>query len=219
MNKSSPAICTDRLLAVEICTAIGQQRDRALHQFVTGAFQHIFDALLMYTKWKKWNYADEQIREVCGDAYIAFKKNIENPGFHFKKDDMCGYFFIIALRFIFQQFRRQKKQMESLDAVEHALAETATPHTKLEEREQYGELERLLQQLHPEDQEILACVAEKYKMAEIALHMQQHYKRIARATKKARLKSADKHLWTEPYTKVRVQRARQKLLDLLSDNF
>jgi len=219
MTKSSPAICTDRLLATEICSAVGYQRERALHKFVTGAFQHIFKAVRAYTKRKEWNCSEERITDACTDAYLAFCKNTAMPGFQFQKDDMCGYIFKISLRVIYKQFNRPKNQMEAFDSVQHEQAETATPYTKLEDGEQYEKLKRLLQQLHPEDQEILACLAEHYKIAEIALHMQEHYTRIAQAAKKAGLKSADKHLWTEPYTKVRVQRARQKLLDLLSDNF
>lgn len=220
MTNASPAICTDRLLAAEICSAVGYQRERALQKFVTGAYQHIFKAVRAYTKRKEWkNCSEEHITDACTDAYLAFCRNTAMPGFQFYKEDMCGYIFRISLRVIYRQFKRSEKQIESFDAVQHEQAETATPHTKLEDGEQYEKLQLLLQQLHPEEQEILACVAEQYKMAEIALHMQEHYARIAEATKKAKLKSAEKHLWTEPYTKVRVQRARQKLLDLLSNNF
>ena len=219
MTESSPSVCTDVSLATEICSSVGYQRECALKKFVTGSFQYVAGALRKYTYRKGWNCSGESIMDACTDAYAAFKKNTGAPGFRFQKVDMCGYFFKIALRNIYQQFKGRKNQMETYDDLPHEPAETATPHTLMEDREQYGKLESLIQQLHPEDQEIFACLAEHYKIIEIALHMQQNYKRIARETKKRELKSADKHLWKEPYTKIRVQRARQKLLDLLSDNF
>jgi hypothetical protein len=61
---------------------------------------------------------------------------------------------------------------------------------------------------------ILSLHAEGYKNNEIATVMREKHDEIADLMKKEGYIPTRIELWTEPYTKIRLQRAKQKLRDL-----
>jgi hypothetical protein len=68
-----------------------------------------------------------------------------------------------------------------------------------------------LSKLNPEERMILSLHAEGYKNNEIATIMQEKHEEIADLMKKEGYINTRIELWTEPYTKIRLQRAKQKL--------
>ncbi len=85
----------------------------------------------------------------------------------------------------------------------------------MEQEERHRLLREAMEKLNPEERLILTLYADDYKVAEIAQSMQDRYEETAVTMRAAGLEPTVRDLWTEPYTKVRLQRARQKLRDLL----
>jgi RNA polymerase sigma factor (sigma-70 family) len=210
-----PNVCTDASLRAAILTGDALVRVTALESFVKGMYAYVFHTLSGYAANQRWTCATETVWDACTDAYVEFKKNTAKPGFSFQKEDTCAYFFKIARNILSQRLRPNNPKMEAYDQARHDAADPNTPESQLNEAEMHRKLWRAIQQLNPEEREILACSREGYKIMEIAAHMQAEHTRIKAEMEALGLKAAEKHLWTEPYTKIRLYRAKQKLRDIL----
>ena len=212
---SQPAVCTDPEIRSELLSGMAPLREAALERFVRGAFGYLFNALAGYAANKQWNCPDDQIRETCADAYVEFRKNTGKPDFSFQRKDACGYFFQIARNMLSRRLDFNAPKTDEFDPRRHGKSTTDTPHSSMEQEERHRLLREAMEKLNPEERLILTLYADDYKVAEIAQSMQDRYEETAVTMRAAGLEPTVRDLWTEPYTKVRLQRARQKLRDLL----
>jgi DNA-directed RNA polymerase specialized sigma24 family protein len=212
---NQPSVCTDAELRSEICSKNAPQREKALERFVRGAFGYLSNSLTGYAVKKNWQCSSDKVREICADAYVEFQKNTGKPGFFFQKEDACGYFFQIARNILSQRLDFGKPATEAYDARLHDRAALGNPHSDLERNERHQSVRNALAKLNPEERMILSLYATDYKSDEIAEMMQEKHDEIVLAMNSAGLEAVRRDLWTEPYTKTRLQRARQKLRDLL----
>jgi len=212
---NQPSVCTDPDIRSEILSGMAPRREAALERLVRGAFGYLLQALAGYAANRKWNCPDDKIRETCADAYVAFKKSTGKPGFSFQHEDACGYFFQIARNILSQRLDFGAAKNEEFDPQRHGKTSSDTPQSKMEQEERHRLLREAMKKLNPEERTILTLYADDYKVAEIARAMQDRYEEVAAAMRAAGLEPTPRDLWTEPYTKVRLQRARIKLRDLL----
>lgn len=212
---NQPSVCTDAELRSALCSKDAPLREKALERFVRGAFEYLFNALAGYAGKKKWPCPPEKIREVCADAYVEFQKNTWKAGFSFQKEDACGYFFQIARNILSQRLDFGKPATETYDPRLHDGHTAGNPHTDMEQQERHQYVRDALAKLNPEERLILSYYADGYKADEIAGVMLEKHHEIAQAMRASDLEAARRELWTEPYTKTRLQRARQKLRALL----
>lgn len=212
-----PNACTDATLRAAICSADAPARASALEYFVKGVYAYIFNTLSGYATNQKWKCTAEAVWDACTDAYVAFKRNTEKPGFSFQKEDTCAYYFKIARNILSQRLPFDDTHVEEYNSTRHEIATPDTPQSEMERSEMHQRIRAALQKLNPEEREILTCQAEGYKVSQIATYMQVEYPRIHLEMEALGLKAAEKHLWTESYTKVRLRRAKQKLRDILGD--
>ena len=200
----------------EMLSGMAPRREAALERFVRGAFGYLLHALAGYAANKKWNCPADKIHETCADAYVAFKKNTGKPGFSFQGEDACGYFFQIARNILSQRLDFDAAKIKEFDPQIHGKTSSETPQSRMEQEERHRLLREAMNKLNPEERMILTLYADDYKVAEIARAMQDRYEHTAVAMRATGLEPTSRDLWTEPYTKVRLQRARTKLRDLLS---
>lgn len=198
-----------------MCSKNAPQREKALERFVRGAFGYLSNSLIGYAIKKNWQCSAEKVREICADAYVEFQKNTGKAGFSFQKEDACGYFFQIARNILSQRLDFGKSATETYDTRLHDGAALGNPHSDLERNERHQSVRNALAKLNPEDRMILSLYATDYKSDEIAGMMQEKHDEIHDAMKSVGHEAVRRELWTEPYTKTRLQRARQKLRDLL----
>lgn len=210
-----PSVCTDAELRSEICSKNTHQREKALERFVRGAFVYLSNSLTGYAVKKQWQCSADKVREICADAYVEFQKNTGKPGFSFQKEDTCGYFFKIARNILSQRLDFGHQAAVTYDPRVHDGIVRDTPHSDLDRAQRQQIVREALAKLNPEDRMILSLYASDYKVEEIAEIMQERHDEIAQEMKSVGLEAARLELWTEPYTKTRLQRARQKLRDLL----
>lgn len=212
---NQPSVCTDPGIRLEMLSGMAPRREAALERFVRGAFGYLFHALTGYAANKKWNCPADKIHETCADAYVAFKKNTGKTGFSFQGEDACGYFFQIARNILSQRLDFNAPQIKEFDPQIHGKTSSDTPQSRMEQEERHRLLREAMKKLNPEERTILTLYADAYKVAEIAQVMQYRYEDTAAAMRAAGLDPTPRDLWTEPYTKVRLQRARTKLRELL----
>ncbi len=212
---NQPSVCTDADLRSEMCSKNAPQREKALERFVRGAFVYLANSLTGYAVKKHWQCSAEKVREICADAYVEFQKNTGKSGFSFQKQDACGYFFQIARNILSQRLDFGKPATEAYDARLHDRAAFDNPHSDMERNERHQSVRNALARLNPEERMILSLYATDFKSDEIAGMMQEKQDEIHHAMKSAGYEAARRELWTEAYTKTRLQRARQKLRDLL----
>ena len=212
---NQPSVCTDAELKSDMCSENVPRREKALERFVRGAYGYLSNSLTGYAKNKDWQCSVEKVRAVCADAYVEFKKNTGKIGFSFQTEDACGYFFQIARNILSQRLDFGKPGTETYDPQLHDGPIAGNPHADLERAERHQAVRQALAKLTPEDRMLLTLFAEGYKTDETAIAMQEEYSETARMMKKAGYEAARYELWTEPYTKTRIQRAKLKLRDLL----